>query len=167
MKTTQKLTKKQKKGLAFRERKSGRRHEQDELEMEANAVPAMEDEDITGDVGNTAQISGNDDKEKGKTVDDTGRGEGERQESKVGGKVKGKGKGENGFDAVEVARQGTRKRKREEDGEDTVGVKESSETTALTKSAKRMKIGEEGIGKESKGKQRFILFLGMFIHLNI
>lgn len=173
MSTSQKLTKKQKKGLAFRDRKSGKRHGQDELSMEANAVPAMEDEDITGNVSAADKDTGNNDKKKGKTVDDAGRGEGKRQEGKVGSKGKGKAKAEEFSGPVEVGKKGAQKRKREDDGEDAVDGKQASKTTAPTQTAKRKKTADGDSTKEAKdktekpAKQRFLLFLGTSIQLHV
>ncbi|KAF9477516.1 hypothetical protein BDN70DRAFT_881077 [Pholiota conissans] len=173
MSTSQKLTKKQKKGLAFRERKSGKRQGcNNELDdMEANAVPAMEDPDLPGGDGAPAEAAGDDRKAKGKAGGDAQGRAGDRKEGKVGSKGKGKAKAEEVSDAVDVVRKAAtgQKRKREaEDREEGVKAKEGGENAAEKssgkKSAKRKKTDggdkPQPDGKGKPAKQRFILFLG-------
>ncbi|EAU92741.1 RNA binding protein [Coprinopsis cinerea okayama7 len=172
--TTQKLTKKQKKSLAFRDRKSGKKSssstdtttaiansttnstkDADFLAMDDNAIPAMDDEDIAGLECDRMEVEGDED-EKG---------------SKKGGKKgasdgKGKGKGkvavraEETGDAVLVAKTSTtgkgKKRKREEgdiDGEEKDGGEDGMDVDGE---------GEKRAKKKAKGDktQRFILFVG-------
>jgi nucleolar protein 6 len=170
MSTSQKLTKKQKKGLAFRERKTGKRHgtKRNELDdMEANAVPAMEDAGLAGDDGGQAEAAGDDRPAKGKAGGDKEGGEGQRQEGKVGRKGKGKAAPEDVPIAVEAVKKAAgQKRKREAEEE---GAAEGGETAAekgtTKKSTKRKKTDGESKsqpeGKDKPAKQRFILFLGM------
>lgn len=163
MSTAQKLTKKQKKGVAFRERKSGKRH--DESSMEANAVPAMEDEDLAGYASDPHQGAGDNDKKKGKAGDYARGGEGKHPEGKDGGKGKGKAKAEDVPVAVEVGKKGAQKRKREED---EAGEGGSAEKTSPKKTAKRKKTDGKNTTKpeekkEKPSKQRFLLFLGTFL----
>ncbi|KAF8973613.1 hypothetical protein BDZ97DRAFT_1647687 [Flammula alnicola] len=167
MSATQKLTKKQKKGLAFRERKSGKQQRRDELSaMETNAVPAVEDQDITGHHSDTVEIGGDVRQTKGNAVDDTIGSKGQPKEGKVGGKGKGKAKTEDVPVAVEVVRKASKKRKREEEAAEAAkGVEGVAEENPTKKSAKRKKVGEEtkakaGESTEKSSKQRFILFLG-------
>ncbi|KAJ3507180.1 hypothetical protein NLJ89_g6451 [Agrocybe chaxingu] len=175
MSATQKLTKKQKKGLAFRERKSGgkrqpqgRKGDNELDEMEANAVPAMEDQDIAAGDGDKAEGTGAEHEKAGKAGWDAQRDEGKRKEGKVGRKGKGKAEAEDVRVSEPVLKK-TGKRKREdgdedegegeggEDGEDGAGKKKSSK-----KPAKRKKGSEEDAGdaKKDTSKQRFLLFVG-------
>ncbi len=161
MSTAQKLTKKQKKGAAFRERKSGKRR--NESSMEANAIPAMEDEDIAGDAGDPHQGAGDNDKKKGKAGDHARGGEDKHHESKDGGKGKGKAKAEDVPVVVEVDKKGAKKRKREEN---EAGEEGSAEKISPKKTAKRKKTDGKDTTKpeekkEKPSKQRFLLFLGM------
>ncbi|KAF8202992.1 hypothetical protein BJ912DRAFT_336336 [Pholiota molesta] len=169
MSTSQKLTKKQKKGLAFRERKTGKRHgtKRNELDdMEANAVPAMEDAGLTGDDGDQAEAAGDDRTAKGKAGGDKEGGEGQRQEGKVGRKGKGKAAPEDVPVAVEAVKKATgQKRKREAEEEGAAeGGENAAEKGTTKKSTKRKKTDGESKsqpdGKDKPAKQRFILFLG-------
>lgn len=170
MSTSQKLTKKQKKGLAFRERKTGKRQgtKRNELDdMEANAVPAMEDEGLAGDDGDQTEAAGDDRTAKGKAGGDKEGGEGRSQEGKVGGKGKGKATAENVPVAVEVVKKATgQKRKREAAEEAGEGGENAAEKSTTKKSTKRKKTDGESKsqpeGKDKPAKQRFILFLGMY-----
>ena len=152
MSGTQKLTKKQKKGLAFRERKTGKRQDRDDLsEMEANAIPAMEDQDLAGADGGAVEVAGGDYKKTGQAVDNAIRDEGKRKESKVGSKGKGKAERQDVPVPVEVVKKET-KRKRE-------GAQDSQD--GQSKKRKRMDDNDKTPGDlEKAGKQRFILFVG-------
>ncbi|CAA7265969.1 unnamed protein product [Cyclocybe aegerita] len=169
MSSTQKLTKKQKKGFAFRERKSGSKRQpqgprgDDELdEMEANAVPAMEDQDLAVGDGDEAEGARAEREKAGKAGGNAQRDESKRKEGKVGGKGKGKAETENVRVSEPVLKKAG-KRKREdgdegeggEDGEDDAGKKKSSQ-----KPAKRKKGSEEDVGgaKKDINKQRFLLY---------
>lgn len=161
MNSTQKLTKKQKKSLAFRERKTGKGQGKNELDdMEANAVPAMEDQDIAGDDSNPPQVPGDGGEEKGKAGNDAVRHEGKRKEGKLGGKGKGKAEKEDVPVAVEKLNS-SKKRKR--DAEEDESKQEDEDTTAeqsSKKTSKRKKTGDEKQASTKEGKQRYILFLG-------
>jgi nucleolar protein 6 len=149
MSGTQKLTKKQKKGLAFRERKTGKRH--DLSEMEANAIPAVEDQDLAGADGDAIEVAGSDYKKAGKAVDNAVGDEGKRKESKVGSKGKGKAERQDVPVPVEVVKK-EKKRKRE-------GAQDSEDSQS--KKRKRVDDNDKTPGDlEKAGKQRFILFVG-------
>ncbi|KAF4623130.1 hypothetical protein D9613_002167 [Agrocybe pediades] len=164
MSSTQKLTKKQKKGLAFRERKSGKgKNGLDD--MEANAVPAMEDQDIAGSDSHPVEAPGADHKKKGKEDGNKVGHEGTGKEGKAGGK--GKGKAEAGDVSVSVEKVGkgasAKKRKREEDDDGVAEVEGKGDGKEKSKkTSKRKKTGGDkpADGKEAPSKQRFILFLG-------
>lgn len=149
MSGTQKLTKKQKKGLAFRERKTGKRQGPDDLsDMEANAIPVVEDQDLAGADGDEIEVAGDDYKKTGKAVDNAIGDEGKRKESKVGSKGKGKAEKQGVPVPVEVVK----KRKRE-------GLQDSQDSQS--KKRKRMDDNDKTPGDmEKAGKQRFILFVG-------
>jgi len=171
-----KLTKKQKKSLTFRERKSGKRSKtteapdaaksfvdgDDELaEMDANALPAMEDQDIAGMEGDSVEVGAVPSKAGGEAAKGVqgGRVVPKKKkvevpvEAKVGEAVgkpeprsKDKGKGKAKDDTPRDAPQAVKKRKRDEDEEED-------------------EKGEEKMSKKSKKgdiKQRFILFVGMY-----
>jgi len=163
MSSTQKLTKKQKKGLAFRERKSGKgKNGLDD--MEANAVPAMEDQDFASSNSNTSEVPGAEHKKKSKENGNTIGNESTGKESKEGSKGKGKAEAEDGSVAVEKVKSvTTKKRKREKEDEGDAAKEEEESTEEKEKSAKtskRKKISSDKKGSESTSKQRFILFLG-------
>jgi len=159
MPNRQKLTKRQKKGLAFRERKTGKRQDRDELsEMEANAIPVVEDQDIAGDDGDTTEVAGDIHKKKGKAVGDAVGDEGKRTESKVGSK--GKGKAERQGVPVPVEAVKEKKRKREAEATEEV---QGSQDSQPKKAVKRKKVDDKvkSTGEMDKaGKQRFLLFVG-------
>lgn len=156
MSTTQKLTKKQKKGLAFRERQSSKRKPGDATiaDMDDNAVPIMEDQDLATISGDGLQIEG----DPKQTKSTTSTGEVEKGSGQSEGKGKEKRKQESGLD---VESNGPRKRKRESE----VDVEEVKKSAVV----KRKKSGDEesgeGVGKDvgsttAQQKQRFILFVG-------
>lgn len=150
MSGTQKLTKKQKKGLAFRERKTGgkRQGRHDLSEMEANAIPVVEDQDIAGADGGEIEVARDDHKKTGKAVDNAIGDEGKRKESKVGSKGKGKAERQDVPVPVEVVKK--RKREVAQDSQDS-----------QSKKRKRVDDNDKTPGAvEKAGKQRFILFVG-------
>jgi len=153
----QKLTKKQKKGLAFRERKTGKRQRLDDLsKMEANAVPVMEDQDFAGADGDTVEVAGDDYKKTGKAVDNTIGDEGKRKESKVGSKGKGKAEKQGVPVPVEVVKK---EKKRKAEAETTEGAQDGQSGKVAKR--KRMDDSDKTPGDMEKGgKQRFILFVG-------
>ncbi|TFK30845.1 RNA binding protein [Coprinopsis marcescibilis] len=161
--TTQKLTKKQKKSLAFRDRKPGKKdssttatkNAERGFDLEVNAVPAMEDQDVVGLQCDTVEVPGNKDKEKGKVVAENGS---------KGDKGKGKQKvevreGQAGSVGAAVANGKAKKRKRseEEDGEEQVDAVEGE---AKKKKKKAKKVEGEDKDNEKDKAQRFILFVG-------
>ena len=146
-----KLTKKQKKGLAFRER-TGKRHSRNELiEMEAAAVPVMEDQDIASVQCDTLQ-----DQKKHKEGDETVGVSGHDKQGKVASK--GKARAEEKDVSASVEEVKTRKRKRAH--EDGVQADLTSERKVL----RQKKDKDVTRSNETKGKtavnQRFILFVG-------
>ncbi|KIM47808.1 hypothetical protein M413DRAFT_439487 [Hebeloma cylindrosporum] len=155
MSSTQKLTKKQKKGLAFRERKAGKRPARDDLsEIEANAIPVVEDQDLAGGDGDTIEVERDDYKKTGKAVDNAIGDEGKRKESKVGSKGKGEAEKQGVPDPVEVVKK-EKKRKRESE------TAEGDGQSKKTAKRKRLDADEKTpVDTEKAGKQRFILFVG-------
>lgn len=155
MSSTPKLSKRQKKGIAFREGK-GKAKKQGDLEHD---VPILELQDVIDS----------------RASDEEG---GEGAQRSVGGKGKGR-------EEVVVQKDGekkglvvaTKKRKREiaEDAQGT-GDLEGEEGQSGRRKVKRTKgdagtvaedaeEAEQGESKIEKSKQRFILFLGMIEHL--
>ncbi|KAJ2912151.1 hypothetical protein MD484_g8262, partial [Candolleomyces efflorescens] len=163
---SQKLTKKQKKGLAFRERKSGKQkktanstHEdEDEYglpEMDVISIPAIEDEVLVGVAGGSVQVEGVLGSTKGKVSKEKGG---------QGDKSKGKRSSKDGKEAVGVAAQvGKGKKRKREEGDlegDEAEVESAGGVGDGEKGRKRKKGDGQGDGVEDKGKQRFILFVG-------
>ncbi|KAJ8586539.1 hypothetical protein M405DRAFT_743448 [Rhizopogon salebrosus TDB-379] len=157
MSSTPKLTKRQRKGIAFRELRSGKGKAKklDDLDHD---VPILEVQDLTDSRASGA--------EGGEDVQDA--------QGIAGGKGKGREK-------VVVQKEGekkglvvaTKKRKREEAAEDTQGAGEGEREDSQSgkQKVKRRKgdagdilegaeEAEEGETKIEKSKQRFILFLG-------
>jgi len=170
--TTQKLTKKQKKSLAFRDRKSGKKASSSAkndgdgaLDMDDNAVPVSEDQDLAAmDVDVVEPAAG---KGKGKS----GAAAPEKEKNSASAKGKGKGKAAEAStgpaDSGEPAKAGKSKKRKREDEEEGEGAAEGA--TVKKKKAKKAKEGgdkpgeetAEGKKKEAANKnQRFILFLG-------
>ncbi|KAG5647542.1 hypothetical protein DXG03_008895 [Asterophora parasitica] len=150
-----KLTKKQKKGIAFRERKSGKGRRKDEAaRSEDNDVPVMEDQDTLGLEGAGVEIQ----EVEGKT-----KGKGPAAMASVSGN-QGQATGKRKADAEEQANDKPKKRKRDVDA-DVGGVEEERKDT---KRKKLLDESEESGEKKaaatksekSDGKQRFILFVG-------
>ncbi|KAH9486555.1 putative RNA-binding protein [Psilocybe cubensis] len=168
MNSTQKLTKKQKKGLAFRERKTGKGQTKNAVvdDMETNAIPLMEDQDLAGSDSYPSEIPGGDDETKGKTTNVQNRVEGEPKEGKVGAKGKGKGKGkaetETSIVAVEKMKGQPKKRKRSDEDEAEKDGDENLQDGVKKKSKRKKVDGDKVIGgkADKPTKQRFILFLG-------
>jgi hypothetical protein len=149
-----KLTKKQKKSLAFRERTIGKRHSKNGvIEMETTAVPVMEDQDIASMHRDTLEDMGSQKKRK----------EGnEKVRLPNQGRVTNKGKGEEkekaeeteGEDvsvSVEVVKATKRKRTHEDQARE--------DQTSEPQSIKRKK-GTSETKEKTAAKQRFILFVG-------
>ncbi|KAL0580802.1 hypothetical protein V5O48_001178 [Marasmius crinis-equi] len=139
-----KLTKKQKKALAFRERKTGKGGKNAGNDMEGNEVPEMEvqdDVDAQADEAKAAEEEG--EEEKGDRI--------QKEDVALRKKSKGKAKEQqkDGEEAGATAHKG-KKRKRENEGEGKGGEGETKSEDS--KSSKRRKT--EG------DKPRLILFLG-------
>lgn len=139
MSTAGKLTKKQKKTLAFRERKIGKRkdHDASVMDDEDGYVPAMEDQNMADAYDDSLEVQ----VEKGKN----GKSSLENQK----GKVKAK------YTDEQVAEK-SKKRQREEET-----------TTQAKREAKRAKVSDDSQATEQTVQtkvaktQRFILFVGM------
>jgi len=148
-----KLTKKQKKGLAFRQRTLGKRQSRNELmEMETAAVPIMEDQDIVSIQSDTLQ-----DTTKGREGDETVRVSGQDKQGRVANK--GKRTAEEKV-SIEVVKTIKRKRASCEDGAREDQTSEFQSRKVL----KREKDSDVTQSSKTKGKtevkQRFILFIG-------
>ena len=159
-----KLTKKQRKGLAFRKRTTGKRHSRNGLmEMETAAVPVMEDQDIAGVQGDTLQNQKKRREEKG---DETVRASDQDKQGRVARKGKERPKEKDVSFSVEVVK--TTKRKRA--CEDGVQEDQTSESQSR-KILKRKKDNDVTQSSETKGKttvkQRFILFVGSYLHVSL
>ena len=130
-----KLTKKQKKALAFRERKGGKGgKDAASNDMEGNELPEMEIQDIVD--------------EQGDEVEDENVDEKKEEEVPRSKKAKGKEKEKERGEEDSVAPQKSKKRKRENEGDVETKAEDS-------KTPKRRKT--EG------DRERLILFLGSYI----
>ena len=153
------LTKKQKKGLIFRQRTVGKRRSRNELmEMETAAVPTMEDQDITSIQSDTLQ-----NQKKRREVDETVRVSDQDKQGRVANKRKRTTEEENVLVSADSEVVKTIKRKRTS-GED--GAKEDQTYEFQSrKVVKRKKDKDVAQSSETKGKtagkQRFILFVGL------
>ncbi|KAI3622492.1 rna binding protein [Moniliophthora roreri] len=140
MSSTRKLTKKQKKAFAFRERKTGKSAKNVSNDMEGNEVPTMENQDMLDLQG---------DKVEDQAMGGVQEGPKETKKSNViSGSGEGRAKEKVDIDERITASSRPKKRKREnekESGEETV------ESLDQQKS-KRRKMDED--------KPRYILFLG-------
>ncbi|KAF9527745.1 hypothetical protein CPB83DRAFT_814913 [Crepidotus variabilis] len=169
-----KLTKKQKKGLAFRERKgkststsTSSKHstlKKNVSDLDHNAYPAMEDQDLLGLDGGEGEVRGDEDEKQGEEGKDKERNEEERKESGKIGKGKRKAATEDVHVPVAVLKDGKGKKRKREEGE---GVEENKETEAGGKKGsnktKRKKVDGEAADtgdQNDSTKQRFILFVG-------
>ncbi|KAF5385173.1 hypothetical protein D9615_001345 [Tricholomella constricta] len=149
MSTPAKLTKKQKKGIAFRERKTGKGRSKDGVARSENDdVPVMEDQDTLGGDGAPLEME-----------------KLERRKAKPPTQVSGSSdQGKSKRKAEEEAKDKPKKRKRDADA--AVEVVDSEEGRQVAKRKKTMddagKPGEKRIAGTPKpdGKQRFILFVG-------
>ncbi|OAX44447.1 hypothetical protein K503DRAFT_729529 [Rhizopogon vinicolor AM-OR11-026] len=155
MSSTPKLTKRQKKGIAFRELKSGKGKAKklDDLDHD---VPILEVQDLAD-----IRASGAEDGEDVQGAQGNSGEKGKRREKVVVPKEEGGQKG------LVVA---AKKRKREA-AEESQGTREGEEGQSAKQKLKRRKgdagdvleeaeQGEQGETKIEKSKQRFILFLG-------
>ena len=139
MNTADKLTKKQKKTLAFRKRKTGKSKDQDASRMvtqDNNDVPAMEDQDMADAQGNPLEV------EMEKRTEERGPLETDHGQ--------GKEKAKHSEPTVEKSKKRTR---------------EGDQTTAQKgREAKRAKVSDntrETNEKNVAKTQRFLLLLGM------
>ncbi|KDR85403.1 hypothetical protein GALMADRAFT_54100 [Galerina marginata CBS 339.88] len=156
MSSTQKLTKKQKKGLAFRERKIGKA-KNGHSDTEDNAVPFMEDQDRAGSDGDTPEVAGGGDKKKGKATGVAVGDEVKRKEGRAGSKGTRKTEAEDVPVSVEMTSLG-KKRKR---GNDETGRAEGSGQPKKALKRKKTDGGADETGeKKNDTKQRYILFVG-------
>ena len=150
-----KLTKKQKKSLAFRQRTVGKRRTNELMEMETAPVPTMEDQDIASVESHTLQ-----DQKKRREGDETVRVSDHDKQGGLARKGKMTADKDNVLGSVEVVK--TIKRKRAS-GEDEAKEDQTSEFQPR-KVLKRKKNNDVTQSSETKGKaavkQRFILFVG-------
>ena len=157
--SSDKLTKKQKKALAFRERK-GKGKAKASFEDLQNDVPIAEDQDLAEmddvETQETSQVveeklpQVGESKDKGKDKEDRNKGEA------VGKKRKREQQEEVSVPGKEAEGKKTKKRKAAGGEGVAVEVNEDAEEGAVEKSSKK---GKKGDGKQ----QRFILFVGMFL----
>jgi len=156
MSAPQKLTKKQKKGIAFRDRKTTKsRTHGDPSGLEDNQVPVLEVQDLADvqDVSPALEVA----PEQGPLVDSKGK-----------AARKGKEKAKDKDSGPPPRSEKKKKRKRDDDaggGEEDVAKK--SEDAPETDGPKRKKVkgnsgaaGDAGKGAKDQVKQRFILFVG-------
>jgi nucleolar protein 6 len=153
-----KLTKKQKKGLAFRQRTVGKRRSRNELmEMETAAIPTMEDQDIASIQSDTLQ-----DQKKRRELegDETVGVSDQDKQGRLARKGKRTAEENNVLASVEVVKTIKRKRVSGEDGAKEDQISEFQARKVL----KRKKNNDVTQSSETKGKtevkQRFILFVG-------
>lgn len=145
------LTKKQKKGLAFRQRSTGKRRSKNELmEMEAAAVPTAEDQDIASIESDRLQ-----DQKKRWEGDETDR---VSVQDRVASKRKGTVEENNALVSLEVVRTVKRKRTSGEDGSQEDQTSESQSRKVLKR--KKNDDAIQSSETKEKTKQRFILFIG-------
>jgi nucleolar protein 6 len=173
--SAQKLTKKQKKALAFRDRGKKKStattsdasatkrtsHADDDIggdlmEVEDNAIPVLEDQDIADLQGSSVEVEGGDKVGKKRGGDSSQKG-GEAGSGKGKGKAKVRtdkaGLGDAASPGENKGKDISKKRKRDdqdEAGEDGSNVKKQPKK-------KKTKDGEED---EDRKAQRFILFVG-------
>ncbi|KAK0481621.1 hypothetical protein IW261DRAFT_1562917 [Armillaria novae-zelandiae] len=131
MSTPQKLTKKQKKAAAFRERKSGKNVHGHAHSMEADDVPVMEVQD---------DVDGSGDQVEDEEV-------GEKKSKKASSKGKAKAKNDDGEGEV----RDRKKRKREVEN-DEEGIEEKATDKVSQKKKQKTTTADT--------KQRFLLFVG-------
>ncbi|KAG6862169.1 hypothetical protein C0995_004251 [Termitomyces sp. Mi166 len=147
MSATVKLTKKQKKGIAFRERKTGNKRSKDEVHtLEDNDVPIMEDQDALATEGPSVEMEEDVEGKKSKSASKV---------SENDNQAKGKRKADEDTNVSEP-----KKRKRQDAD---VDAPESTDEKPVAKRKKAVEdAGESGQNTKvaAKSKQRFILFVG-------
>ncbi|RDB29645.1 hypothetical protein Hypma_015744 [Hypsizygus marmoreus] len=144
MSATPKLTKKQKKGLAFRERKTGKTKDKDDRpQLEDNDIPVLEDQDTLGAEGVDVQVE---------TVV-------ERKKKKLHAEIEGGSAKTKGKRKAEEEPEMSKKRKRDGDV-DGDNVKEEKQHVKRKKTVDA--VAETKVTKipAANSKQRFILFVG-------
>ncbi|KAG6879870.1 hypothetical protein C0992_010539 [Termitomyces sp. T32_za158] len=151
-----KLTKKQKKGIAFRERKIGNRRSKDGNGVhnsEDNDVPVMEDQDALATEGAPVEME--------EVAEGTKK---SKSASKVSGEDdqdEGKYKAKADEEDTEHSSSKSKKRKRQDANVDAPESAEEKQPVAKRKKSVE-DVGESGQDTKvaAKSKQRFILFLG-------
>lgn len=152
----QKLTKKQKKTLAFRGRTTGKRNSRNgQIEMETTAVPIMEDQDIASMHRDTMEHPVIQNKKKCKEGDETGQVFDDGKQ----GRIEGKGNGRAEEKDVSVSMEVVKTTKRKRGGENGEQEDQISESRKVLKRKKGNDVTQSSETKE-KIKQRFILFVG-------
>lgn len=157
MSATVKLTKKQKKGIAFRERKTGARRSKDgngTHNSEDNDVPIMEDQDALAAEGAPMEMEEADQGKKSKSASKVSR-----DDDRAKGKHKATADEEGDTDTERSGK--TKKRKRQDADVDVPDVAADEKPVAKRKKSVE-EAGESGQNTKvaAKSKQRFILFLG-------
>ena len=149
------LTKKQKKGLAFRQRTGKRQSKNELMEMETAAVPIMEDQDIASIQSDKLQ-----DQKECREGNETVRVSDQDKQGRFASKGKKIAGEKNISVSVEVVKTTKRKRSCED------GAQEDQTSEFQTRKVrKRKKSDDVTRSSETKGKtavkQRFILFVGL------
>lgn len=142
MSAPQKLTKKQKKGIAFRERKGKGKDAAHTDNMEDNDVPIMEEQDLVPSDVDQLEM------------------EAVEVEKKKISASKGKAKGNAKDSVLEVDDGAQKTKKRKRDSEEEV----NKEDKVAGSDSKRKKGNDTKVAKtegNTESKQRFILFVGM------
>lgn len=152
--SSDKLTKKQKKALAFRERGKGKGKGKATLEDLQNDVPIAEDQDL-------AEIDDVETKEAVGAVQESVEPPRKDKESKEKEKVVGKKrKREQPDEQPRVEKEGESKKAKKRKGDQGEGVSVEVSEDAEGASEKSNKKGKKG----DERQQRFILFVGMFCY---
>ena len=141
MSTADKLTKKQRKTLVFRERKTGKRKNQNASFMvtqDSNDIPAMENQDMVDAQSSPLEVEMEKRNEEGKSPPENGYGKG-KEKAKY---------------TEEHSVEKSKKRKRE-------GDQITAQKGRETKRAKILDDAGETAEKKVAKMQRFILFLGI------
>ena len=156
-----KLTKKQKKGLAFRQRTGNRQSRNELMEMEIAAVPIMEDQDIASIQSDTLQGQ-----KKRKEGDETVRVSDQDKQGRVASKGKKIAEETNVSVSVEVVKTTKRKRACED------GAQENQTSEFQSRKVQKRKKGSDVTQSSETNvktavKQRFILFVGSHISCSL
>lgn len=170
----QKLTKKQKKALAFRDRGKKKPTSTDDVstthrashagndgddlvEVEDNAIPVMEDQDIADMQSSSVEVEGGNKVGKKRGGDSSQKGD-EAGSGKGKGKAKVRAEKDGVGDAAPALKNKGKdvSKKRKRDDEDADGEGEQD----VKKQLKKKKTAKEGEEEEDRKAQRFILFVG-------